>query len=74
MLLAKVQGEFVWHTHAGEDEFFLVVQGAVYQIPSLRMVGGGEFFIVPRGVEHCPFAPEDVAPVFEPQVTKHTGD
>jgi mannose-6-phosphate isomerase-like protein (cupin superfamily) len=75
--LAKVQGEFVWHQHANEDEFFLVVQGRL--LIRLRdrdvLLHEGEFFVVPRGVEHLPIA-EDEAHILllEPKATLHTGD
>jgi mannose-6-phosphate isomerase-like protein (cupin superfamily) len=75
--LAKVQGEFVWHQHANEDEFFLVVQGRL--LIRLRdrdvLLNEGEFFVVPRGVEHLPIA-EDEAHILllEPTATLHTGD
>ena len=56
--LVKVQGEFVWHQHAEEDELFLVVKGRL--LLKLRdrdvWLEEGEFAIVPRGVEHCPVA------------------
>jgi len=52
--LAKFKGEFVWHQHKDEDELFLVVQGEL--LIRLRndqiSLKEGEFFIVPRGVEH----------------------
>jgi mannose-6-phosphate isomerase-like protein (cupin superfamily) len=75
--LTKLQGEFVWHDHADEDELFLVLKGR------LRMefrdhtveVGEGEMIIVPRGVEHRPIADEEThVMLFEPASTKHTGD
>jgi mannose-6-phosphate isomerase-like protein (cupin superfamily) len=75
--LAKFQGEFVWHNHAAEDEFFLVLKG------SFRMefrdktiaLGEGDFIIVPRGVEHRPVAEEEVQiMLFEPAQIRHTGD
>ena len=74
---AKIQGEFVWHHHENEDELFLVVKG------TLRMkfrdreatVKEGEFIIVPRGVEHCPVADEEVHLVLiEPKSTLNTGN
>lgn len=60
--LAKVQGEFVWHQHAGEDELFIVIQGEL--IIELRdgqvTLGAGELVVIPKGVEHRPVAREEV--------------
>ena len=73
----KFTGEFVWHHHENEDELFLVMKG------TLRMkfrdheavVREGEFVIVPRGVEHCPAADEEVHVVLvEPKSTLNTGN
>lgn len=73
----KLKGEFVWHHHQVEDELFLVVKG------TLRMkfrdheaiIREGEFIIVPRGVEHCPVAEEEVHIVLiEPKSTLNTGN
>ncbi|MBN1964232.1 MAG: cupin domain-containing protein [Anaerolineae bacterium] len=79
--LAKLQGEFVWHHHAQEDELFLVVQGRL--LINLRDANGavrelwlepGEFAIIPRGVEHQPVAAEEVhVLLLEPQTTVNTG-
>lgn len=75
--VAKLQGSFVWHSHADEDELFLVVQG------SLRLelrdgvieLGPGELCVVPRGVEHRPVADEECHCVlFEPKATRNTGE
>jgi len=76
--LAKVQGEFVWHHHADEDELFLVVQGQLTiklrNQPDL-VLGPGELAVIPRGVEHRPVASEEVHLVLlEPKATKHTGN
>lgn len=74
--LAKFQGEFVWHEHDQEDEFFLVIRGSFDMqfrdhVETLRE---GEFIIVPRGVEHCPRADEEVhVLLFEPASTLNTG-
>lgn len=75
--IAKVQGEFVWHTHDNEDELFLVVKGALTM--QLRdgdvHLGEGDMFIVPRGVEHCPLAHEEAhILMFEPAGTLNTGN
>jgi mannose-6-phosphate isomerase-like protein (cupin superfamily) len=75
--LAKLEGEFVWHRHAGEDELFLVLQGHLDIHLRERVVGldPGELFIVPRGVEHKPVAAGEVhVLLFEPASTLNTGD
>jgi mannose-6-phosphate isomerase-like protein (cupin superfamily) len=75
--LVKLEGEFVWHRHEAEDELFLVVKGRM----RMRLRDGdvdlneGEFFIVPRGVEHMPVAEEEAhVLLFEPKSTLNTGD
>jgi mannose-6-phosphate isomerase-like protein (cupin superfamily) len=75
--LVKFQGEFVWHAHATEDELFLVLAGSFEMRLRDRTltVRQGEVVIVPRGVEHCPFAAEEVhVLLFEPASTINTGD
>ena len=75
--IAKVKGEFVWHKHEKEDELFLIHKGQL--IIKLRnreiTLNEGEFFIVPKGVEHKPIAKEEVHLImFEPAGTLNTGD
>lgn len=75
--LAKLQGEFVWHFHEHEDEMFLVVSGQLHMQFRDRtvVVGPGEFIIVPHGVEHNPYAPEETQiMLFERSSTAHTGN
>jgi len=75
--LAKLKGEFVWHHHQAEDELFFVIRGRLtMRLPEKEIViEEGEFVIVPRGVEHCPVAAEEVLVLlFEPKSTAHTGD
>lgn len=75
--LVKVRGEFVWHSHADEDEMFLVIQGEFTMKFRDRkvVVSEREFLIVPRGVEHCPEAQDEcLMMLFEPAQTKHTGE
>lgn len=58
--LGVVQGQFHWHKHDNEDEFFYVVEGKFIIELEDRTVelGPGQGFTVPRGVQHCPRAPE----------------
>lgn len=74
--LVKVKGEFVWHHHDIEDELFLVIAGSLI----IRLRDGeihleaGECAIIPHGVEHQPFAREEVQLVLlEPKSTVNTG-
>jgi mannose-6-phosphate isomerase-like protein (cupin superfamily) len=62
LMLVKVKGAFVWHKHDDTDDFFQVIRGRlVIQMREGNVtLGPGEIFIVPRGVEHCPFAEEEV--------------
>jgi mannose-6-phosphate isomerase-like protein (cupin superfamily) len=74
--LGRLKGAFVWHSHANEDEMFLVLEGRFRM--ELRTgdqwVEKGEFIVIPRGVEHRPVAEEDCAVMlFEPATTLNTG-
>jgi len=76
--VAKLLGEFVWHTHENEDEMFLVISGHLrIQLengPDVHL-DAGDFFTVPRGVRHNPVADEEVEIVLiETVTTAHTGD
>lgn len=75
--LVKVKGEFIWHHHENEDELFFIVKGKLL----MRLRDGdvelseGEFFIVPRGVEHMPVAREEChLMLIEPKSTLNTGN
>ncbi len=75
--LARLKGEFVWHHHEHEDELFLVVRGRL--LIRLRerdlWLDEGEFVVIPRGVEHCPVAEEEVHVILlEPKTTVNTGN
>ncbi len=75
--VGRLQGEFVWHHHDNEDELFLVVKG--HLVIKLKdgdiSLDAGEFVIIPRGVEHCPVAEEEVQVVLlEPKTTLNTGN
>ncbi len=74
--LARLKGEFVWHHHEVEDELFLVIKGTL--VIRLRdgelVIHAGEFAIIPHGIEHCPFAEEEVhVLLIEPKTTLNTG-
>ena len=73
--VVKVQGEFVWHTHEG-DEMFLVLAGQLV----IQLRGGdvtltpGQMFVIPAAVEHCPRAESEVhAVIIERAGTVNTG-
>jgi mannose-6-phosphate isomerase-like protein (cupin superfamily) len=75
--LAKVQGEFVWHGHAEEDELFVVVKGelTIELRDGAVTLGPGELVVIPKGVEHRPVAADEVHLILiEPKAIRHTGD
>ena len=77
VMVTKLQGEFVWHKHEDTDDFFLVLQG--HLIIRFRdgevTLGPGELYVIPRGVEHQPFAPEEThVLLIESTGTPNTGD
>jgi len=77
ILLAKLKGEFMFHKHDEEDELFMVIKGCLEIDLRDKTVtlNEGEFYIVPKGVEHKPIAKEEVHIVlFEPLSIKHTGN
>jgi mannose-6-phosphate isomerase-like protein (cupin superfamily) len=77
VMVVKVQGEFRWHKHDDTDDFFLVLKGVLDIQMRDRTVTlrPGEMFIVPKGVEHCPLAREEVhLLLIEPSGTPNTGD
>lgn len=77
LMVVKVKGEFVWHTHDDTDDFFLVLKGRI----TIQMregdvtLGPGEMFVVPKGVEHRPVAEEEAhILLIEPSGTPNTGN
>jgi mannose-6-phosphate isomerase-like protein (cupin superfamily) len=77
VMVVKVQGEFVWHSHADTDDFFLVLKGRLtIRLRDREVVlHPGELFVIPRGVEHQPFAEEEThLLLIEPSGTPNTGD
>jgi mannose-6-phosphate isomerase-like protein (cupin superfamily) len=79
VILAKIQGEFVWHKHDAEDELFFVQKGTLemHFRNKIEIVKEGELIVVPKGVEHCPVTKdgEEVQVLlFEKLTTAHTGN
>ena len=75
--VVRLQGDFVWHSHCDTDETFIVIEG------NLRIdfrdgavhIGSGEMFVVPKGVEHKPYAEHEVKlMLIEPRGIRNTGD
>src|SRR3954468_9279005 len=77
VMVARTEGEFVWHTHEETDDFFLVLRGELtIQLRDRDVVlGPGELFVVPRGVEHRPRSEHGAEILLiEPAGTVNTGD
>lgn len=79
VILAKLKGEFVWHSHDKEDELFQVIKGTLYMQfrDKTVQVNEGEFIVVPKGVEHNPMTKNDEVVhvlLFEKKETAHTGN
>lgn len=75
--IAKIKDEFVWHSHSDTDEVFVIMKGSMV----MRLRDGdielnvGEMFVVPKGVEHQPFAEEEChIMIIEPRGVINTGD
>jgi mannose-6-phosphate isomerase-like protein (cupin superfamily) len=77
LMVVKVQGEFTWHSHPDTDDFFMVLSGelTIQMRDGDVVLGPGELYIVPKGVEHCPKADvETHILLIEPIGTPNTGD
>ncbi|MDN3508291.1 MAG: cupin domain-containing protein [Simkaniaceae bacterium] len=73
----KAKGEFVWHKHDHEDELFFVIQGVLFIKFRDKTItlNPGELLIIPKGVEHCPYAEKEAQILLvEPRSTLNTGD
>ena len=59
--VAKVKGEFIWHNHKNTDEAFIIIEGSMKIALSDRIINlsEGDLYIVPKGVEHKPFADKE---------------
>ena len=75
--LVKIKGDFVWHNHEDTDEFFLVIEGEMkieFEDETV-VLKEGELFIVPKGVQHKPYAEEECKiMIVEPRGVTNTGD
>jgi mannose-6-phosphate isomerase-like protein (cupin superfamily) len=75
--LVKLEGDFVWHSHADTDEAFFVVEGELridFRDGAVTLKAG-EMFVVPRGLEHKPYAAREVKVMLvEPRGVVNTGD
>jgi len=77
MKIAKLKGDFIWHGHKDEDELFYIVQGSLdlHLKNEIIHLEEGDFYIVPKGVEHKPNAKEECwVMLIEQKSTRHTGD
>ena len=75
--LAKIEGKFVWHNHADEDELFYIVKGELLLKFKDRevLLTEGDLYVVPKGEDHLPIAEKECwVMLIEPKGTKHTGD
>jgi mannose-6-phosphate isomerase-like protein (cupin superfamily) len=75
--VVKVKGDFVWHSHADTDELFLIVRGhlRIDLRDGAIELDPGELYVVPRGVEHKPFASEECEMLLvEPRGVVNTGE
>ena len=74
--VVKLQGDFIWHDHQDTDETFIVLDGELridFRDGAVR-IGPGEMFVVPKGVEHKPFAEREVRLLLiEPRGVPNTG-
>ncbi len=85
LVLARVQGDFVWHDHKDHDEVFLPIHGTLWmdlknpdggEVKEVR-VDPGELFVVPAGMSHRPRTQNDeevTLLVIDPLNVRHTGD
>ena len=74
--IVKILGDFVWHDHVDTDETFIVLDGVlrIDMRDGHVIVRAGEMFVVPRGVEHKPYAEHEVGMMLiEPRGVVNTG-
>ena len=75
--LVKIKGDFVWHNHDDTDEVFIVLEGEMkieFKDETVKLKEG-EMFVVPKGVEHKPYAEKECKIMLvEPKGVVNTGD
>jgi mannose-6-phosphate isomerase-like protein (cupin superfamily) len=75
--IVKLQGDFIWHDHKNADETFIVIEGDLridFRDGSVN-ISAGEMFVVPKGVEHKPYARDEVKLLLiEPRGVLNTGE
>ena len=77
VMVVKVQGEFNWHKHDETDDFFLILSGelTIHFRDQDMVLGPGELYVIPKGVEHNTSAKEEThLLLIEPAGTPNTGD
>ncbi|WP_426142580.1 cupin domain-containing protein [Pseudomonas sp. DWP3-1-2] len=75
--VVKIEGDFIWHSHADTDETFIVLEGQlrIDFRDGAVMIEQGEMYVVPKGVEHKPYAEREVKLLLiEPAGVLNTGD
>ena len=74
--IVRIEGDFIWHDHQDTDEAFIVIEGTLrinFSDGSVTL-GPGEMYVVPKGVEHKPYAEREVKMLLiEPRGTLNTG-
>jgi mannose-6-phosphate isomerase-like protein (cupin superfamily) len=74
--VVKLQGDFIWHDHKNTDETFIVLEGDLridFRDGAVHL-SAGELFVVPKGVEHKPYAELEVKLLLiEPRGVPNTG-
>ncbi|GLS23368.1 cupin [Labrys miyagiensis] len=74
--IVRIEGDFIWHDHPETDETFIVLGGQlrIDFRDGFVLIGPGEMFVVPKGVEHKPYAEREVEMLLiEPRGTLNTG-
>lgn len=75
--VVRIEGDFIWHSHADTDEAFLVIEGQlrIDFRDGAVLLGPGELYVVPKGVEHKPYAEREVKMLLiEPRGVINTGE